>query len=254
MEDAASIFRMHFKVSEVSRSQDLWALHKPPRVLSHPNPPARQAQNAILRVPYDFKREMYASPEQAGASRAGAFLIHRLDQETSGLILLAFRDDLAASLKELFYRREISKEYCALLRGSIRDAEGVWRDHLRKQRVSGHLKVTVQRGARPNAETRFRVIERFPDLGATLVKLYPETGKTHQLRVQGASRGYPVAGDERYGDFAWNRELRETIGLRRMFLHAERIELRHPDNGRKWKFLAKMDTPLAAPLQAARGK
>ncbi len=242
-----ALFDLHPRVREVSRVGDLWVLDKPPRVLSHPNPPARVARNAILRVQYDIKREAYSAGDAATGERHEAYLVHRLDRETSGLILLAFRGELAASLKELFYRREVGKQYRALVRGVIRERHGVWRDALSKTRAGGKVRVEVVRG-RANAETRFRVLERYPRLGLTLVALEPETGRTHQLRVQSASRGHPIAGDERYGDFAWNRELRERIGLRRMALHAERIELRHPATGRRLEFVAPPDRSLSEPL------
>lgn len=247
MEQPGRTFQLHNSVKEVDQRDGLWVVHKPARVLAHPNPPARRAGNAILRVPYDFAREAYESSGQPHDNRF-AYLIHRLDQETSGLILLSFRFELASELKELFYHREVSKQYHALVQGLVDDRRGVWRDALRKRRVKGNLRVTTG-GGRPNAETRFEVVRRFPALGATLLALFPETGRTHQLRVQSAARGYPIAGDERYGDFVWNRELRAAIGLRRMFLHAGRVELRHPQNGRRLKWVAELDRPLADPLE-----
>lgn len=262
MDNPGTVFRINPRVREVLQRDDLWVLDKPPRVLSHPNPPAGRASNAILRVNYDFRREVFLTNEESGGGpghrrrgREGptAHLIHRLDRETSGLILLAFRADLAAALKELFYEREVSKQYRALLRGVLKEGEGLWTDALRKRRVSGQIKVTVVgRGEHANAHTRFRVIEYYPALDATLVEFHPETGRTHQLRVQSASRGHPIAGDERYGDFTWNRSLRERIGLRRMFLHAHRIELRHPGSGRRWKLIAEPGRDLLDPLEQSR--
>src|SRR5206468_1321000 len=83
-----------------------------------------------------------------------------------------------------------------------------------------------------------------PRAGAAFIHLEPETGRTHQLRVQTASRGLPIAGDERYGDFEANRRLEKGIGLRRMFLHAYRIELRHPRTRHRLVFTAELTRAL----------
>jgi len=88
--------------------------------------------------------------------------------------------------------------------------------------------------------------------GLALLSLRPETGRTHQLRVQAAAHGLPIAGDERYGDFAANRFLAAEIGLKRMFLHAFRISLRHPRTGHVLRLHAPMTSRLSMPIEKAR--
>jgi RluA family pseudouridine synthase len=237
---------LHPRVREVHADGALWVLDKPPGVLSHPNPPARQAANALLRCPYDFEAEAFCPAPVGGDAADGprrVFLVHRLDQDTSGLILCAFDEAAAVSLKRALAGREVHKEYLALVLGIPRGREGVWRDCLQKRSRHGRAEVAVARG-RPNAITRYRVAKVYESAGAALVELSPETGRTHQLRVQAASRGLPIAGDDRYGDFAANRRAAELLGLRRMFLHARRLEFRHPASGETVTFRAQLDESL----------
>jgi 23S rRNA pseudouridine1911/1915/1917 synthase len=245
---------LHPRVRQVYGDDALWVLNKPAGVLSHPNPPARQSANALLRCGYDVESEAYLTPagddprDGAAAERPSrVFLIHRLDQDTSGLILCAFDEAAAATLKAALARREMHKRYLALVLGIPRVSEGTWRDCLQKRTRRGRAEVAVVKG-RPNAMTRFRTLKVFAGACAALVELTPETGRTHQLRVQAASRKLPILGDDRYGDFAANRRAAELVGLRRMFLHAQGLELRHPVTGDKVAFDAALDESLAGCL------
>jgi 23S rRNA pseudouridine955/2504/2580 synthase len=100
--------------------------------------------------------------------------------------------------------------------------------------------------------TRYAVVEALRPQGLSLLALWPETGRTHQLRVQAATRGLPIAGDERYGDFLANRYLALEAGLKRMFLHAQRVELRHPVTGHKLRLEARLSRKLVESLAKAR--
>jgi tRNA pseudouridine65 synthase len=242
---------LHPRVREVFRDETLLVLDKPPGVLSHPNPPEEESRGALVRAPYDFEREAYWVTVE-GRKRP-LHLIHRLDQETSGLILLTFDPNAAAALREAFFERRMRKEYRALVLGIPRPPAGIWRDELSKRSGEGKLRVMVVPGGRPNAETRYQTMRVFPRAGAALIHLEPETGRTHQLRVQTASRGLPIAGDERYGDFEANRRLAKGIGLRRMFLHAYRLELRHPRTSHRLVFTAELTRPLSEPLERLQG-
>jgi 23S rRNA pseudouridine955/2504/2580 synthase len=143
----------------------------------------------------------------------------------------------------------VEKEYQALLLGSLRKDEGEWEDRLEKRSGRGRADVSVQARGRPNAQSAYRILQRFPRAGATLAALRPMTGRTHQLRVQAASRGHPIAGDERYGDFTANRFLAREIGLNRMFLHAWRLEFRHPETNHLMKFQRDPGQRLSGPLE-----
>lgn len=240
-------------MEEVYRGDGLWVLNKPARLLSHPNPPAREAHNAILLVPYDARREVYRARSEDGRDRE-VELLHRLDQDTSGLIVLASDLELAARLKELFFHHEIQKEYHALVKGVPASREGIWADRLVRKKQGQQVRVTTERGGRPNAETRYRVLRVFRGGQLSLLGLSPISGKTHQLRVQTAVRGHPIAGDERYGDFPWNRELRAEIELKRMALHAFRMRFRHPTTGRNLRFEADPGKSIHVPLENLEGR
>jgi 23S rRNA pseudouridine955/2504/2580 synthase len=109
--------------------------------------------------------------------------------------------------------------------------------------------VRVQKSGRPNSVTEYRVVARYPRARLTYVSLLPHTGRTHQLRVQAADRGMPIAGDDRYGDFRANRFLAQAVGLKHMFLHAHRLEFRHPLRGHLLKFTREVPSRLAQPLE-----
>jgi RluA family pseudouridine synthase len=241
----------HPGVREIYRDDVLWALDKPAGILSHPNPPNAVARNALLRGAYDFERELYRL-EIPGSRQRQVHLVHRLDQETSGLILCTFQSEAAAMIKEALFHRELQKEYRALVVGVPSPRQGEWSDRLEKAARGGQATVTVKPG-RPNATTRYRVIEVFERARLSLLSLWPETGRTHQLRVQSSSRGHPIAGDPRYGDSSLNRQLDSTAGLKHMFLHAYRVELRHPETGHLLKLEAPLTSRLSGPLQRLRG-
>jgi len=236
-------------VREVHRDDALWVLDKPSGVLSHPNPPAKSSPSALLKGEYDFEREYYRLRREDGKLRR-VWLLHRLDRDTSGLILCAFSAEAAAALKEALARREIRKEYRALVLGVPREISGEWRDHLERSRREGRVEVAVVRGSNPNATTRYETLRRFPAADLALLSLEPREGRTHQIRVQCARHGHPIAGDDRYGDFNANRELAKSAGLDRMILIAQRLRLKHPVTGKNLAFECEERRDVAKVLAA----
>ena len=166
-----------------------------------------------------------------GKSRWEPGLVHRLDRETSGLVLVAKTPAAFDSLRLQFRRREIKKTYRALVWGTA-EAEGVidypiahdTRDHRRMRAL-----VTPER--KRKAVRSWRALTRFRKLcgrrGVTLLEIEMETGVTHQIRVHLAAVGHPIVADPLYGDAD-----PETFGLKRHFLHARVLEFRHPEDGR----------------------
>jgi len=234
---------LHKSVREVYRDDVLWVLDKPAGVVSHPNPPAKRSANALLRVDYDGEAESYL----VGHRRV--HLVHRLDQDTSGLILCTFSGEAAAILKQDLYNRELEKEYRALLLEAPRPPFGQWRDCLVKESKRGRVEVRTRERGDVNAETSYELERSFPGTGLALSRLRPHTGRTHQLRVQASRHQVPIIGDDRYGDFTANRFLREKIGLKHMFLHASRVALRHPTKGKRMTFTAAFSKRLSEPLE-----
>jgi len=150
-------------------------------------------------------------------------LAHRLDRETSGCLVLAKNRLVLNDIHSAMQANQFEKEYIALVHGTWSNAVRVIEDKLRRTNTSsGERKVIVDPVNGKEAVTRVEVI------GArnktSLVKLNPVTGRTHQIRVHLANKGYPIAGDVKYGLRDWNKELKDNLGFTRIFLHAYRIK------------------------------
>lgn len=164
-------------------------------------------------------------------------LAHRLDRETSGLLLIAKKRAALTALHDMFRDGSMRKTYLALVRGR-------WLNPLQHVRLpltkyltdEGERRVSVDRQGKP-AHSVIRLLCRWESF--SLVEVGLRTGRTHQIRVHSAHLGFPLAGDDKYGDFGLNRDLAKA-GLKRMFLHAARLELAHP--------LSHVPLVLSAPL------
>jgi 23S rRNA pseudouridine955/2504/2580 synthase len=170
-------------------------------------------------------------------------LVHRLDRETSGVLLLAKKRSALLELHRQLRQGETEKAYLVLVRGRWRDALRNVRLPLEKRVTAGGEKRVRVSDQGQAAHTVFRLKRAWRDF--SLLEADLRTGRTHQIRVHLAHLGYPVAGDDKYGDFELNKALAGR-GLKRMFLHAERMVLRHPVTGAT---LA-LATPLAPDLRA----
>jgi 23S rRNA pseudouridine955/2504/2580 synthase len=174
-------------------------------------------------------------------------LVHRLDRDTSGLLLVAKQRAALLALHAALRDGEVDKRYWVLVGGR-------WRDAMRRVRVplhkfstrDGERRVRVDAHLGREAETVFRRIAGWPAHEPPLTLLEAEllTGRTHQIRVHLQHVGVALAGDDKYGDFAWNRTL-QSEGLRRMFLHAHRLALRHPLTGEAMVLQAALPVELA---------
>ena len=210
---------------------DLLAIDKPPGMVVHPAPGVRRGTvvNALLH-------RLSALAGVGRPDRPG--IVHRLDRDTSGVLLVARTGAALEALARQFRARTIEKVYLAVVRGHLGAARGtidraVGRHPRERQRMSVHSR----RGRA--AVTRWTVLERLS--GATLVRLEPETGRTHQLRVHLAAAGHPIVGDRVYGA---RRTGRAGTGLAfpRQALHAAEIRFDHPSSG--------VRTVVRAPLPA----
>jgi 23S rRNA pseudouridine955/2504/2580 synthase len=170
-------------------------------------------------------------------------LVHRLDRGTSGVLLLAKRRAALLALHRQLREGAVEKFYDVLVKGS-------WRAPLRSVKLplrkyvlaSGERRVSVRHEGAP-AHTVFRLQRAWA--GLSLLEAELKTGRTHQIRVHLAHLGYPVAGDDKYGDFGLNRELARR-GLRHMFLHARRTVITHPRTGTRLT----LEAPLPPALQS----
>ena len=180
------------------------------------------------------------------AARPGeAFLqlAHRLDRATSGCLLLARKPRALRALHKAFRGNEVRKTYVALLAGSLKGGERSVDLPLDRSRSTGSER-RVRAGSGQPAQTRFMPRRGWRD--ATLVRAIPLTGRTHQIRVHAAAIGHPVLGDGRYGQT--RSEPDRAIGLKRLFLHASGLELRHPLTSRALRLHAPLPDELRAVL------
>lgn len=170
--------------------------------------------------------------------RAG--LVHRLDKDTSGILVIAKNTAVLAALQKDWAMRRVRKTYTALLVGRLTPLLGCI-DAPIKRHVRDRHKMNVDRMGKVSV-TKYEVQHVLK--GYTFVHLFPLTGRTHQIRVHCAAIGHPVAGDSTYGDRKMNDELKK-IGLQRQFLHASMLTITHPVTGEKMTFVS----PLPADLQ-----
>jgi len=173
-------------------------------------------------------------------------LVHRLDRETSGCLLLSKRRGTLRELHRLIREQAVTKRYLTLLAGPLKQRRQVNAPVRKNLLRSGERVVRIDPRAGKPACTLFRPLRRLGDF--TLAEAEPRTGRTHQIRVHAAYLGMPVAGDEKYGDPELNRRLR-GMGLRRLFLHASALILRPSHRDRPLQ----IEAPLPPELEVVLG-
>lgn len=159
----------------------------------------------------------------------GARIVHRLDQHTSGVIVLALSAEAHRHLSRQFENRQVEKHYIAIVAGSVDQDEGEITLPLRKDMTRKHRHIVDHEHGKP-ALTQWRVIQRSED--RTRLALHPKTGRSHQLRVHLSAIGHPILGDDLYAP-------RDVVALApRLMLHAELLAFAHPTTGAAMSFLS----------------
>src|SRR5258708_16648788 len=170
-------------------------------------------------------------------------LAHRLDRDTSGLLIVAKKRGALVELHRMLREGEVDKTYLALVKGSWDRKETELRESLdRYVNAQGERRVSVQEDGKV-AITKVKPVKRAAE--ASLLELRLMTGRTHQIRVHLAHAGHPVLGDDKYGDFPHNRALAKE-GVKRLFLHASRLSLQHPLQSEKLSFESKLPVDMDA--------
>lgn len=190
----------------IYEDSDILVIDKDPGIVTHPtlDHPGGTIVNAVL----GHLEKMETKDLRPG-------IVHRLDKNTSGLLVVAKNTSALEKLKKQFKEKEVKKSYIALVHGKLEKEKGTI-----KEKIARHpkfrSKFSVSREGR-EALTNYKVLKRYNNL--TLVELHPETGRTHQLRVHLSHLGHPIVGDKLYGG---------KMLLNRQFLHASSLELIHP--------------------------
>ncbi|MEO6064996.1 MAG: RluA family pseudouridine synthase [Lysobacterales bacterium] len=185
--------------------------------------------------------------EQLRQLRPGATLelVHRLDRDTSGVLLFARKRSALLSAQAALREGRVRKRYLALLTGPLSQLDVRVDAPLRKSLLRGGERLVAVAEDGKAARSRFRLVERFA--ACTYAEVIIDTGRTHQIRVHAAHIGAPVAGDEKYGDETANRALRDQVGLRRMFLHAAEMAFDLGEGG-SYCFAAPLPPELSSVL------
>ena len=206
----------------------LLAFEKPAGTMTHPNKEGHISSGSLLAAPYDLKAEHYTLEDALPGGDKRLFILNRIDSPTSGIVLAAWKEEAAKSVRLAFKSEKVKKTYYAIVKGIPPSAAHLWVDCLKVVRKQGKH-VRAQAGGGVLARTQVQLIR--PDankLGLSLLKMYPLTGRTHQLRIQSSLRHCPILGDRTYGDFNFNRHIQKLIGTKRMFLHAAELEVPTP--------------------------
>lgn len=170
-----------------------------------------------------------------GVERPG--IVHRLDKDTSGLVLVAKSEMAHRSLSSQFKEREIKKVYLALVKGNVVKGKGVIDLAIGRHKIHRKKMAIQQEGGR-SATTSYEVIARYPHF--SYLRLFPKTGRTHQIRVHVAEMGHPILSDKTYG----GKLDAKHIKMPRQALHAHKLEIRHPISGEPKIFISPLPEDL----------
>jgi 23S rRNA pseudouridine955/2504/2580 synthase len=215
----------------IREDQNLIIINKPSGIASHSGSGVRFGVIEILRA---------ARPDAKTLE-----LVHRLDKETSGCIIIAKKRSVLQELHTLLRENRLEKRYFALLQGYWSGGKKVVDAPLLKNQMQSGERMVKINAEGKQASTEFVPRQKFAD--ATLVEVIPHTGRTHQIRVHAAHIGHPIAGDEKYGIREFNQAMR-NLGLNRLFLHAAALHFCLPSNGQIIDITADLDEDLTSIL------
>ncbi len=217
----------------VHLDDDLAVIDKPVGLVVHPAP-SHTGPTLVSEL-----GDLLGGGEEA--ERPG--IVHRLDKDTSGLLVVARNDETHSALQAQVQRREVERIYLALAAGRLASRTGTIDAPIGRASRQRH-RMAVSGAASREARTHFEVIELLA--AETYLEARLETGRTHQIRAHFAAIGHPLVGDATYGGEG-------KYGLGRQFLHAHRLEFTHPRSDQRLRFRSELPIDLATALDAARG-
>jgi 23S rRNA pseudouridine1911/1915/1917 synthase len=223
---------------------DIVVVNKPPGMVVHPG--AGHASGTLVNALLHHISDLSGI---GGELRPG--IVHRLDRGTSGVMVVAKNDAAHQELSRQFHDREVEKEYVALVWGVVQAGRridaAIGRDPINRQKMSAR--------SRRAREAVSRITRAFHLPGLTLCQVAIHTGRTHQIRVHLSAIGHPIVGDALYGGVHRRvpGDIRAVTHLQRPFLHAERLALKHPRDGRHMEFTAALPADLQDVLEALPG-
>jgi len=209
------------KLNIVYEDKDVLVIDKPAGLVVHPSEKYKNGTlvNALLNY--------FPKIKNVGEDKFRPGIVHRLDKETSGLLIVAKNNQAFRYLKEQFQKRKIEKHYLALVTGKLKKEKGVIKKPISRSKKTPTKQTIAEKNLTTRkikkARTEYKVIKRFENY--TLVKAIPKTGRMHQIRVHFANLGYPIAGDKKY---SFKRQ-KNLLKLDRHFLHASYLKFKLSD-------------------------
>ena len=223
--------------------EHILACDKPAGLAIHPGTGVPQDTLVDQARAYFDRQGMIIPPGEYKPSPA-----HRLDRETSGIVLVAKTRQAMVKLTEIFTEGSARKQYLALAKGRFQKTSGTIELRLPEHQQTAESR--SQRGVNmQEAVTHWTRLDGGAE--ATLLELVIETGRTHQIRRHLAAIGHPVVGDSKHGDFVFNRQARAKFGLKRMFLHSAFLSIAHPITGKRLQLESPLPEELCATLPRA---
>jgi 23S rRNA pseudouridine1911/1915/1917 synthase len=225
-------------VTVVYEDEALMVVNKPAGLLAVPLERRAEAPSVVDRLEDHFRKSGKRKP----------LVVHRIDRDTSGLVVFARTPSAQSALKQQFKRREPERVYLAVVYGTPSPPSGTWRDHL-----VWDDKALIQKGTHPNdpraseAISDYRVLEAFG--GASLLEVRLKTGRRNQIRIQARLRGHTLVGEKRY---TYGPDAIRTIPFERQALHAYRLSFLHPADGRPLTFEAPVPPDFESRLERLR--
>jgi 23S rRNA pseudouridine1911/1915/1917 synthase len=227
----------HVDFAIIHQDDDLVVIAKPPDIVVHP---ACGHQKGTLVHGLLARCDNLSGI--SGTERPG--IVHRLDKDTSGVMVVAKNDRTHHALVELFKTRQVKKVYRAIVDGCPVENQGCISRPIGRHRSNRKKMAVLEHGGR-EAVTRWKVLEKFPQ-AMTYLEVRPETGRTHQIRVHMSHLGHPIAGDTLYGR---SRDKYAKLKISRQCLHAYSLSFKHPTSGEVILFIAPVWPDLAETLE-----
>lgn len=225
----------HPKLSKIKilwEDENMMIVDKPAGVAVHPGSGIRFGHSLIDYAIALIQSKNPQSPEPK--------LIHRLDKDTSGLVMISKNDGFLRKMIFLLQTGKITKQYYALVKGKLKKEKGTITEKISRTEGSKYTKISIDSEKGKDSVTHYFVEEYFPELDASLLNITLETGRMHQIRIHFASHNHPLAGDQIYGDFKWNRVLQKKYNCKRQALHAFCLTFIHPETHKKIKIISKI--------------
>lgn len=229
------------KISILFEDEFFMVVNKPAGIAVHPGSGVKFGHTLI---DYCTARIKQKNPQAMDPKPA-----HRIDKDTSGLVLITKNDGVLRKITQMIRDGKIEKKYTALVAGEVLKTKGTITEKIKRTEGSKYNKITIDNQTGKNSVTHYKVTKFYKHLNSTLLDITLQTGRMHQIRIHFSSLSHPLAGDKIYGEKDWNTALKKKYLLERQFLHASSLAFVHPMTGKKFS----ISSPLPKELKKVLG-